>query len=137
MVEAERIERVAGQRPIGPDFTYSVLPREPAVRGERRRASRQKTRLRSGKIVGLDGRFISECVIQNRSASGGRVRLPAAIAPPPCFLFYDDQTEQLFDAALKWRKERDLGLILTPCPPTPPNRAIAGRMRRKFYRLGR
>ena len=104
---------------------------------ERRSASRQRTRLRSGKLIGSDGTFIIECLIHNRSATGCRLRLPSAFLPPPEVYVYEDQSGDLFHAAVIWRKERDLGLRLSACAPTPAHRALAGRMRRKFYALGR
>ena len=141
-VEARRIDGAVRHRAAwAAEFTYAVLPgREVppnAASRERRAASRQRTRLRSGKLIGTDGTFIIECLIHNRSATGCRLRLPSCFTPPLDVYVYEDQSGDLFHAAVIWRKERDLGLRLSACAPTPAHRALAGRMRRKFYALGR
>ena len=141
-VDARKVEPGTGwgRETAALDFSYSVLPAaEPARRsdGERRGSNRLRTRLRSGKIIGTDGRFITECLINNRSPSGCRLRLSAAITPPPRVFLYDDQSNELFQAVVVWSQGRDIGLRLSPCPQTPANRELAGRMRRKFYAMAR
>ena len=141
-VEARKIEpgHGWGRDTAVLDFSYSVLPAgDPARRsdGERRGSSRLRTRLRSGKIIGPDGRFITECLINNRSAAGCRLRLSVALTPPPRVFLYEDQSNELFQAVVVWTRDRDIGLRLSPCPQTPAHRELAGRMRRKFYAMAR
>ncbi|EEW86826.1 hypothetical protein C048_02930 [Brucella melitensis UK19/04] len=42
---------------------------------ERRREERQRTRLRSGKIVNLDGRFVVECQFIDIAPHGAKIRV--------------------------------------------------------------
>lgn len=120
-------------------FSYTVLSesRGGAEPGERRTFTRQRTKLRSGKIIHANGQFITECLIHNRSASGCRLRLAAAIALPSLIHLFDDQSERLFQAAVMWQRQRDVGIRLLPSPANGRNRAIAQRMKGKFYALDR
>lgn len=139
-VDARRLEPGAPSWRPGAvvDFFYSVTTLEPPrADGERRGASRQRTRLRSGKITGPDGRFIVECLIHNRSLTGCRVRLPRVAEIPSAIYLFDDRTGELSSGSVAWRRDRDLGLRLKPCPVSPPYRALADRMRHKFYALPR
>jgi hypothetical protein len=115
------------------EFTYAVI-REPVVAGgERRAVVRRRTRLRSGKVVGADGQFVTDCLIANRSTQGGLMRLPAALALPARILIYDDQSGDLLVATVVWRRDRDVGLRFGEPERDARFRAIADSMRRKFY----
>lgn len=129
LVQAVRVETLSAASGA---FSYAVHP------GERRGGTRRRTRLRSGKLIRKDGQFLCECLVNNLSASGCRLRLPS-VTPDlqPSLYFYDDQSEQLFQARTIWKSERDLGLRLMPCLPNALHRSIAGAMRRKFYALRR
>ena len=126
--------RTTEPTPSTGEFTYAVI-REPVVvaGGERRAVVRRRTRLRSGKVVGADGQFVVECLIANRSAQGGLMRLPAAIALPNRILVYDDQSGELIAATVVWRRDRDVGLRFGVPERDARFRAIADSMRRKFY----
>ena len=130
VVAARRIETAGASRD---DFTYAVLKEPAGGGGERRAAVRQRTRLRSGKVVGADGRFVVECLLANRSSQGGLLRLPSPLALPPRILVYDDQSGDLLAATIIWRRDRDFGLRFTPPERTARFQAIADSMRRKFY----
>ena len=116
-------------------FTYRVVREAARTAGtaERRGDPRQRTRLRSGKVVDRDGRFLTECLISNRSAAGGRLRLPAPIGLPAAIHLFDDGTASLVPALVVWRQERDVGLKFLPLAATARTRAIADAMRRKYY----
>ena len=102
--------RTAEPGPSAGEFTYAVI-REPVVAGgERRAVVRRRTRLRSGKVLKADGAFVLECLMANRSAQGGLMRLPAAVALPDEILIYDDLTGDLVAATVVWRRGRDVGL---------------------------
>ncbi len=94
---------------------------------------RRRTRLRSGKVVGADGQFVAECLIANRSAQGGLMRLPPRLALPARILVYDDQSGDLLAATVVWRRDRDVGLRFGAPERDARFRAIADSMRRKFY----
>ncbi len=131
IVDARKIDAV---RPVLDDFSYSVLG---PPGGERRITGRQRMRLRSGKLIRRDGQFLCECLVHNRSASGARLRLGIACELPAALYFYEDESGSLFEAAVRWRREREIGVRLGLCTPTAVHSAIAGRMRRKFYTLKR
>ncbi len=121
------------------EFTYAVLPAHdaPRLEGERRDGCRQRTRLRSGKIIDTDGHFLIECLIANRSASGGLLRLSGSMALPSRILLYDDQSGVLQPANVIWRRGREIGIRFTPADRSERHRAIADSMRRKFYAMQR
>ncbi len=131
IVDARKID---GTRPAVDGFSYVVL--DPSG-GERRRAGRQRMRLRTGKLIRRDGQFLCECLVHNRSTSGARLRLGAACDLPATIYFYEDESGNLFEATVRWRREREIGVRLGLCTPTAVHHAIAGRMRRKFYTLKR
>ncbi len=135
---------VAARRTASPaaghdEFTYAVLrePAAPRLEGERRDGCRQRTRLRSGKVIDADGHFLVECLIANRSASGGLLRLSGGMALPGRILLYDDQSGELRLASVIWQRDREIGVRFTPAERSERHRAIADSMRRKFYAMQR
>ena len=134
--------KTAGPAGPGGDFTYAVLSEQPAPQPapasqDRRAGARQRTRLRSGKVVDVDGRFIGECLIANRSSIGGLLRLPQTSKVPARMLLYDDQTGDVLPAAVVWRREREVGIRFLPADPGERHGAVAAAMRRKFYAMAR
>ena len=136
IVEARRVggPDAAPQRPG--EFTYAPLAPAKTVRKrtERRGSPRQRTRLRSGKIAdAADGRFVTECLVYDLSASGSRVRPPiGARLPSPLYLF-DDQTGTLHLAVVLWRRRHESGIGFRTHPVSARSRALASELRRKFY----
>ena len=132
-----------GPHSDAPGLTLSTPPRDPAAAShretasERRRSPRQRTRLRSGKIVDLNGRFLSECTIYDLSAAGSRIRHPGALALPSQFQLYDDQSGLVHHATVLWRNGNESGLSFKPQPLSPRAGALASQMRRKFYAMRR
>jgi hypothetical protein len=138
-IEAVRVDTL-GDDPSG--FTYVVLidaEPAPAVRreGDRRDAPRRRTRLRSGKIVDVRGRFLTECLVHDLSATGVRLRVPAGVTVPPQFQVYDDQSGQLRNARVSWQRGGEAGVRFMALAETPRDRVIAADMRRKYYKLPR
>lgn len=125
--------RLAEAGAVSGEFTYAVIREPVAAGGERRAMVRRRTRLRSGKVVGADGQFLVECLIANRSAQGGLMRLPIPMALPSRILVYDDQSGDLLAATVVWRRDRDVGLRFGEPERDARFRAIADSMRRKFY----
>jgi hypothetical protein len=135
-VEARRLDEaaVAG---FG-DFTYAVIPDKPRPRvpvGDKRGNTRQRTRLRSGKVIDPNDRFLTECLVFDRSESGGRLRVPAGTTLPAWIQFYDDQSAVLYQADVIWRRDRDIGIRFRPFASTARTRALAADMRRRFYAI--
>ena len=56
---------------------------------------------------------------------------------PSSILFFEDQTERLSQAVVMWQRDRDVGIRLLPQASGGLNRAVAERMRRRFYVLPR
>ena len=147
-MEARRLE---GSTPLSrSDFSYSVVPAAVAStrradptpdhqsQAEKRLSRRQRTRLRTGKIIDAAGRFLTECLVFDRSPTGSRLRLPAGVAlPASTFQFYDDQQAVLQQAEVVWRAEQDLGVRLRASPDTPRSHALAEEMRRRYYALSK
>lgn len=125
--------RLAEAGAVSGEFTYAVIREPVAAGGERRAMVRRRTRLRSGKVVGADGRFVTDCLIANRSTQGGLMRLPLAVALPARILVYDDQSGELLAATVVWRRERDVGLRFGVPERDARFTAIADSMRRKYY----
>ncbi len=119
--------------------TYTILdaPRPATPKGERRSGPRQRVRLRSGKVLDADGRFLTECVFTDLSPTGSRIRPPAGTALPDELYLYDDTTGLLHRAAVLWRRGSELGLRFKPQAPSARTRSLASEMRRKFYAMAR
>ena len=134
VVEARRVD--PGDAAAG-EFHYVVIrgdktkPRP--VQGDKRMALRQRTRLRSGKIADPLNRFLTECLVFDRSDMGGRLRLPTGVPLPPWIQFYDDQSAILYHADVIWRRGADIGIRFRPFASTAQTRALAADMRRRFY----
>ena len=137
LVEAVKVQGAAQDLGI---FTYTVLidPNPtPKVGGERRDATRRRTRLRSGKIVDARDGFVTECLVHDLSETGMRLRLPTGVALPAVFQVYDDQSGRLQRAELSWRRADEAGIRFMSGEDTPRSRTIAADMRRKFYKMPR
>ena len=126
IVEARR---VTGDAAAPSDFTFTVLLES----DERRLDRRQRTRLRSGKIVDRTGRFVTDCLLHDLSSTGGRLRVAPAVALPSAIQVYDDQTGLVRDAVVLWRRSGEAGVRFAPALDTPESRRVAAEMRRKFY----
>ena len=79
----------------------------------KRKAVRKRTRLRSGKTATLQNRFISDCLIFDRSPLGVRVRLAERTHLPEHVKFFDDELETLHVARVVWQRNNEVGLVFT------------------------
>ena len=128
-----------GPSAAGEDFAYTVLKEAAPSRApaDRRGDQRRRTRLRSGKIISDDGQFVIECLIVDRSALGGKLRLPKLSPLPARVMLYDDQSGELLQATVIWRRDRETGIRFSATERNERFRAIADAMRRKFYAMRR
>jgi hypothetical protein len=102
---------------------------------EKRFAERRRTRLRSGKIADLTGRFIIECAVHDRSQGGARLRRVAQVPVPASICLYDDATNTLVPAAVVWERGLDLGVRFTPEVVVPAEKAIRFALGGRYYAL--
>lgn len=107
-----------GPGPLNPrlrgEFTYSVVAAEPkpAQKLDKRGTARLRTRLRSGHLADRRNKIIVECLIQDRSRTGARLRLTHDRPLPKTFLLSDHLSETQFLAQLAWQRGRDAGVRL-------------------------
>ena len=83
----------------------------PDSRQDNRKSSRKRTRLRSGKIATLKNRFLSDCLLHDRSARGVRIRMARLCRLPEHVRFFDDELGELFVARVIWQKSNLAGLL--------------------------
>ena len=103
---------------------------------DRRAEERQRTRLRSGKIIGLDGRFLVECQFSDIAPHGAKLRTVEASRVPERFWLFDDFYVRALLARIAWRGGAELGVQFISDPSVPPLdderlRQLAG----KYYSL--
>jgi hypothetical protein len=79
-------------------------------RAERRRAGRARTRLRPGKLLGLDGVFLADCAVLDRSPAGSRVRSLDAIELPETFVLFDEAEGTTRRVSAAWHRHGLIGL---------------------------
>ena len=101
-------QRIAGE------FTYSVIEATPSkvTLLDKRRAERLRTRLRTGALSDRRNKVIVDCLLQDRSRSGARLRLALDRPLPRVFLLSDHITQTQFWAHLAWQRGRDAGVKL-------------------------
>lgn len=97
-----------------------VLPagRPPKVkRADRRERPRERTHLRSAKVLDGAYRFLCECRIFDRSPEGLRLALARDIALPPEFAVHIDETSEVREAKVVWRRGSTIGVRLHAAAP--------------------
>lgn len=103
---------------------------------ERRKEERQRTRLRSGKIVGLDGRFIIECQFSDIGPRGAKLRTAETPTLPERFWLFDDYYGRALLARIAWRDSREMGVELISDPAlTPLKEERLVQLAGKYYSL--
>jgi hypothetical protein len=86
-------------------------------RADQRRYARERTHLRSAKLLDGSYRFLCEGRICDRSRAGLRFALARDIALPPRLAVYIDETSEVRDAKLVWRRGATVGLRLQETAP--------------------
>src|SRR5579872_543693 len=114
--------RILGRKLAGRgEIAYWVVSpdgRPPEIkRAERRERPRKLTRLRSAKVLDGAYRFLCEGRICDRSPGGLRLALARDIALPPEFAVHIDETPEVREAKVIWRRGATLGVRL--CAPAP------------------
>jgi hypothetical protein len=93
-----------------------------AKRADQRQHSRERTRLRSAKVLDGAYRFLCESRICDRSPEGLRLALARDVALPPEFAVHIDETSEVREAKIIWRRGSTMGVRLQ-------SGAQAGRLR--------
>jgi len=94
----------------GAAVTYMVIEKKTSGDRDRRGEDRRRTRLRSGKILDSQNKFLIECQVHDRSAQGARLRLVANVFTPTRIRLFDDEAKTVQDARIVWRRDRELGV---------------------------
>jgi hypothetical protein len=103
---------------------------------ERRREERQRTRLRSGKLIDLDGQFIVECQFSDMSPHGAKLRTMETPTLPDRFWLFDDYYKRALLARIAWRNGREIGVELITDPTvTPLDSERLAQLGGKYYSL--
>jgi hypothetical protein len=92
--------------PAPPAFCVSLAPRE------RRGDARRRTRLRVGRALDGEGRFVCEATIVDLSAHGARLRLSDPAALPATLWLYDESEKRAALARVVRRGAGEAGLAL-------------------------
>ena len=80
-----------------------------------REVQRQR-RLKTGKIILSDHRRVFDCVIQDWSATGAKVRLSNSLEIPDTFELALRSENLIVDAAVRWRRGENMGVRFVAPP---------------------
>ncbi len=83
---------------------------DPYNHDPRREKQRRRTVLRSGKIATINGKFIADCQIYDRSEKGVRLRLSLNVELPEHVRVFDDEQNILFAGKVVWRNAKEIGV---------------------------
>lgn len=101
---------------------------------ERRREMRRVARLRWGKALDCADRFLSDCLVSDRTRGGARLKLARDVGVPQTFLLFEDDGGALSLARVVWRRGREIGCRLSEAPRGDRER-VSQRMRNRYYAL--
>ena len=103
------------------EIAYWVIPpdgrRSGVERDEQRRRPRERTRLRSAKVLDGAYRFLCEGRICDRSRDGLRLALVRDIALPARLAVHIDETAEIREASVIWRRGSTIGIRLDAAAP--------------------
>lgn len=106
-------------------------------KSEQRELERKRTRLRSGKLVNLDGQFLTECHFQDLAKGGARIRIIGQCDIPERFWLFDDQYCGALITHIVWRKNLDIGVRFAPDSTVAPlSESVLHALSGKYYSLG-
>ena len=105
-------------------------------KAEKRAKERTRTRLRSGKLVTLNGHFLTECHFHNLAGGGAKIRIVSQCAVPIRFWLFDDQYRGALITEIVWRKDMELGVrFVADAGVTPLTDTILSTLAGKYYSL--
>jgi hypothetical protein len=118
---------------------WVVLPegRPPeSKRANNRAHARERTRLRSAKLLDDAYRFLCEGRICDRSRNGLRLALALDVSLPPQLAVHIDETSEVREAKVIWRRGSTIGLRLHSAAPA--NALTASQryaLRKRYYAI--
>jgi hypothetical protein len=86
-------------------------------RADQRAQARERTRLRSAKLLGAGYRFLCEGRICDRSRNGLRLALARDVALPPRLAVHVDETSEVREAEVVWQRGSTIGVRLRGAVP--------------------
>jgi hypothetical protein len=86
------------------------VPPAPGKSTEKRSSARRRLRLRSGKLLDAQNKFLCECLVRDRSGHGLCLVLARNIGLPARCRLYDDETGSLSAIATVWRRGSQVGV---------------------------
>ena len=95
-------------------------------RADLRAHARERTRLRSAKLLDGAYRFLCEGRICDRSRNGLRLALARDIALPPQLAVHIDETSEVREAKVIWRRGSTIGIRLHSAAPADALRQAKG-----------
>jgi hypothetical protein len=113
-LEPSRAER-SGARDTGNDEGFAKFDGQLSASAKRatrniRREERRRTYFRQGKLFTTSGKFLSQCIIYDRSQNGARVRADKLLASLKVVKFVDDVDKIIVEAKVAWQRGNELGL---------------------------
>ena len=100
----------------------------------RRTEPRARPRFCSGKVLDARNKFLCDCVIIDRSSTGLGIRLARDIRVDEQFCLHDDQTHEILEVVVAWRRGVDLGVrILHRNGIVFVKPAIRNALKRQYY----
>lgn len=99
---------------------------------QRRRVARVSTRLKPGKLLSPDGKFLADCAITDRSGSGARVRVFGGADLRSQMVLFDETETVVWAAELAWDGGGEAGLrFLSGSRSVPAD--IVSRIAGRYY----
>jgi hypothetical protein len=109
-------------------YTVRTLP------SDRRVEKRLAVRLQSGKVLDVEGRFLSDFLFVNRGGGGVRILLAQRLAMPKKIWLYEDLAQTCRGADVVWQNNNMVGCRFRPWEIALDERLLR-RFRTKYYAL--
>ena len=107
-----------------------------STRADQRMCRRERTRLRSAKLLDGAYRFVCEGRIYDRSRDGLRLALARDIALPAQLAVHIDETSEVREAEVIWRRGSTIGIRLHSAAPADALRACDRyALRERYYAI--
>jgi len=112
----------------------SEAPPMAGKRVEMRSSPRRRLRLRSGKLLDAQNKFLCDCLVRDRSGQGLCLILAKNIGLPIRYRLYDDETGSLSAVTTVWRRNALLGVrYCLASKPVAIKEADRSALRGRYY----